>query len=138
MKAVKTKLQETKPDRVEAFEKGAQAFAKKIVGNFKDWEFYTGESMNPDGMIALLNYRPDGTTRTSSQRPHRSRAMCLRFTYSISRLLEGRPEGGQALGAGSSATCSYVHVYVCILARRLLFASEYRSYYGICATADGE
>lgn len=62
MKAVKTKLGETKPDRVEAFEKGAQAYAKKIVANFKDFEFYTGESMNPEGMVALLNYRADGIT----------------------------------------------------------------------------
>jgi len=62
MKAVKTYLQENKPDQVEAFEKGAQAFAKKIVGNFKDYEFYTGESMDPDGMVVLLNYREDGTT----------------------------------------------------------------------------
>jgi hypothetical protein len=54
MKAVKTHLQEKNPERVAAFEKGAQAFAKKIVGNFKDYEFYVGESMNPDGMVALL------------------------------------------------------------------------------------
>ena len=39
MKEVKKKLQETKPDEVAAFEKGAQAFAKKIVGSFKDFEF---------------------------------------------------------------------------------------------------
>lgn len=39
MKAVKTKLGETNPGRVEAFEKGAQSFAKKIVANFKDYEF---------------------------------------------------------------------------------------------------
>ncbi|KAH9951590.1 translationally controlled tumor-associated [Amylocystis lapponica] len=62
MKTVKTALQEKNPDRVDAFEKGAQAFAKKLVANFKDYEFYTGESMNPDGMIALLNYREDGIT----------------------------------------------------------------------------
>lgn len=36
MKAVKAKLDE---ERVEAFEKGASAFAKKIVANFKDYEF---------------------------------------------------------------------------------------------------
>lgn len=54
MKTVKTQLQETNPERVAAFEKGAQAFAKKIVANFKDFEFYVGESMNPDGMVALL------------------------------------------------------------------------------------
>ena len=54
MKAVKTHLQETNPDRVAAFEKGAQELAKKIVGNFKDYEFYVGESMSPEGMVALL------------------------------------------------------------------------------------
>jgi len=62
MKSVKAKLQETKPDEVAAFEKGAAAFAKKVVANFKDYEFYTGESMDPDGMCVLLNYREDGTT----------------------------------------------------------------------------
>lgn len=39
MKAVKEKLKQTNPDRVEAFEKGAQAYAKKVVANFKDFEF---------------------------------------------------------------------------------------------------
>jgi len=62
MKAVKAVLQESKPDRVAVFEKNAAAFAKKIVANFKDYEFYTGESMDADGMIALLNYREDGVT----------------------------------------------------------------------------
>lgn len=36
MKTVKAQLP---ADRVEAFEKGAAAFAKKIVANFKDYEF---------------------------------------------------------------------------------------------------
>jgi len=62
MKAVKAELEKSNPSRVDAFEKGAQAFAKKIVANFKDYEFYTGESMNPDGMVVLLNYREDGVT----------------------------------------------------------------------------
>lgn len=57
MKAVKTKLAEEKPDRVEAFEKGAAAYAKKIVADFKNFEFFTGESMDIDGMVVLLNYR---------------------------------------------------------------------------------
>ena len=39
MKAVKAKLQETNPDQVDAFEKGAAAYAKKIVAQFKDYEF---------------------------------------------------------------------------------------------------
>jgi len=59
MKTLKVKL----PDgQSEDFEKKASAFAKKIVANFKDYDFYTGESMNPDGMVALLNYREDGIT----------------------------------------------------------------------------
>ncbi|KAF8238722.1 translationally controlled tumor-associated [Tricholoma matsutake] len=62
MKAVKAKLQETNPGRVEAFEKGAQAYAKKIIANFNDYEFFTGASMN-DGMVVLLNFREDNITR---------------------------------------------------------------------------
>ncbi|TEB35688.1 translationally controlled tumor-associated [Coprinellus micaceus] len=59
MKTLKAKLPE---DQVADFEKKAGAYAKKIVANFKDYEFYTGESMDPDGMVALLNYREDGVT----------------------------------------------------------------------------
>ncbi|OBT64081.1 hypothetical protein VE03_06681 [Pseudogymnoascus sp. 23342-1-I1] len=64
MKAVKAKLTEkgASPEEVSAFEKGAAGFAKKIVGNFKDYDFFVGESMNPDGMVALMNYREDGVT----------------------------------------------------------------------------
>jgi len=49
-------------DEVKDFQAKANAFAKKIIGNFKDYEFYIGESMNPDGMVVLLNYREDGVT----------------------------------------------------------------------------
>ncbi|KAK4248373.1 putative translationally-controlled tumor protein [Corynascus novoguineensis] len=64
MKAVKSKLQEAgkSADEIKAFETGAQAFAKKIIANFADYEFYTGEKMNVDGMVVLLNYREDGVT----------------------------------------------------------------------------
>ncbi|EFY95658.1 hypothetical protein MHUMG1_04397 [Metarhizium humberi] len=65
MKAVKAGLQErnASADEITAFEKGAQAYVKeKLLPNFKDFEFYTGESMNPDGLVVLLNYRDDGVT----------------------------------------------------------------------------
>ncbi|EME85386.1 uncharacterized protein MYCFIDRAFT_60259 [Pseudocercospora fijiensis CIRAD86] len=64
MKTVKEKLKENGADEeaIKEFEKGAQGFAKKIVANFKDYEFFIGESMNPDGMVVLLNYREDGVT----------------------------------------------------------------------------
>jgi len=39
MKAVKEKLAATDPESVGAFEKGAAAYAKKIVADFKDYEF---------------------------------------------------------------------------------------------------
>ncbi|KAI0456145.1 Mss4-like protein [Xylaria acuta] len=47
---------------IETFKKGAAAVSKKVLGSFKDWEFYTGESMDVDGMVVLLNYREDGVT----------------------------------------------------------------------------
>uniref|UniRef100_A0A669CT77 Translationally-controlled tumor protein homolog n=1 Tax=Oreochromis niloticus TaxID=8128 RepID=A0A669CT77_ORENI len=50
VKAVKAKLQETKPE------------VKKILGNIKNYQFFTGESMNPEGMVGLLDYREDGIT----------------------------------------------------------------------------
>jgi hypothetical protein len=62
MKRVKAHLGEKDPERVNAFEKAAQNYAKKIVAGFKDWEFYTGDRMDPDAMVVLLNYREDGTT----------------------------------------------------------------------------
>jgi hypothetical protein len=64
MKKVKETMKEknASDEEIKEFETGAQTFAKKVVGSFKDWEFYTGESMDPDGMIVLLNYREDGTT----------------------------------------------------------------------------
>ncbi|KAG0079841.1 hypothetical protein BGZ92_000870 [Podila epicladia] len=69
MKAIKAKIQEAAAKDgkdadavVKAFETSAQAAAKKILGNFKDYEFYIGESMNPDGAVMLLNYREDGVT----------------------------------------------------------------------------
>lgn len=52
MKKVKAAMKErgASDEEVTEFEKGAQGFAKKIVGNFKDYEFLIGESMDPDGM----------------------------------------------------------------------------------------
>jgi hypothetical protein len=52
MKKVKEALKEKGADEsvITQFEKGAQAYAKKIVSNFKDYDFYVGESMDPDGM----------------------------------------------------------------------------------------
>lgn len=52
MKKVKETLKAngSSEDEIKEFEKGAAAFAKKIVANFKDYEFLIGESMDPDAM----------------------------------------------------------------------------------------
>lgn len=52
MKAVKAKLEENgaSAEEVTAFTSGAQNYFKnKLLPNFGDLEFYTGESMDPDG-----------------------------------------------------------------------------------------
>ncbi|KAG8452307.1 hypothetical protein GDO86_004205 [Hymenochirus boettgeri] len=62
LKLIKERLEETNPDRVKPFMSGATEMVKRILANFKDYQFFVGERMNPDGMVALLNYREDGIT----------------------------------------------------------------------------
>ncbi|KAI1819322.1 Mss4-like protein [Xylaria intraflava] len=64
MKKILKHLTEKKApaSEIETFKKGAATFSKKVLGSFKDWEFYIGESMDVDGMVVLLNYREDGVT----------------------------------------------------------------------------
>lgn len=52
MKKVKSALKDkgASDDEVKEFETKASAYAKKIVANFKDYEFFIGESMDPEGM----------------------------------------------------------------------------------------
>ncbi len=57
MKKTKQYLTEKNPDRVPAFEKGISTFIKKVIANFNDYEFYTGESMNPDVCAEYLLLR---------------------------------------------------------------------------------
>nr|ACQ58782.1 Translationally-controlled tumor protein [Anoplopoma fimbria] len=61
-KAVKVKLQESNPERVETFMAEMTKSVKVISENFKNYRFFTGESMNPEGMVALLDFREDGIT----------------------------------------------------------------------------
>jgi len=53
LKKVVEKMKEGGADeaKIKAFQKGVQEYyTKKIVPNFGDLDFYTGESMDPDGM----------------------------------------------------------------------------------------
>ena len=41
---------------------GAAEQIKHILANFKNYQFFIGENMNPDGMVALLDYREHSVT----------------------------------------------------------------------------
>uniref|UniRef100_A0A0D9QYJ9 Translationally-controlled tumor protein n=1 Tax=Chlorocebus sabaeus TaxID=60711 RepID=A0A0D9QYJ9_CHLSB len=62
MKSIKGKLEEQRPERVKPFMTGAAEQIKHILANFKNYQFFIGENMNPDGMVALLGYHEDGVT----------------------------------------------------------------------------
>ncbi|XP_060755011.1 translationally-controlled tumor protein homolog isoform X2 [Neoarius graeffei] len=62
MKTLRAKLEERSPERVQPFMVNVQAEVKKILGNIKNFQFFTGESMNVDGMVGLLDFREDGLT----------------------------------------------------------------------------
>ena len=57
MKKVLTKLEADAPDQVEVFKTNMNKVMKEILGRFKDLQFFTGESMDVDGMVALCEYR---------------------------------------------------------------------------------
>nr|CAH7754671.1 unnamed protein product [Callosobruchus chinensis] len=57
MKRLVAKLEETAPDQVEVFKTNMNKVMKDILGRFKELQFFTGESMEIDGMVGLMEYR---------------------------------------------------------------------------------
>lgn len=51
------KLEEKAPDQVDVFKTNMNKVMKDILGRFKELQFFTGESMEIDGMVALMEYR---------------------------------------------------------------------------------
>lgn len=103
MKKVKDalKAKDAPEETITAFEKGAQAYAKKIVANFKDYDFYIGESMDPDGMyvVTRFDYKPFAATDCHQQgHPHElPRGWNHSFRHSLEAWV-GRDEGLRGLG----------------------------------------
>ncbi|KAG0056737.1 Ribosome associating protein [Gryganskiella cystojenkinii] len=62
MKRLQKKLNFATEEETKAFQTEMATEVKKILGNFKDYEFYIGENMDPDAAVMLLNYREDGVT----------------------------------------------------------------------------
>jgi len=56
MKEVKAKLEKDNHPDKDLFQKNVQEFVKDVLGNFKDWQFFCGESMKPEGMLALMKW----------------------------------------------------------------------------------
>lgn len=54
---LKKEDEENGTDRAKVFQTGMPKLVKKILGSFKNWEFYTGESMNNEAMVGLLNWK---------------------------------------------------------------------------------
>jgi NH3-dependent NAD+ synthetase len=61
MKSVKASLEENKTAEVPKFMKGAAAFMKEsVMPEFKEFQFYLGETMNPEGQVCLVKWEDDG------------------------------------------------------------------------------
>jgi len=60
MKRLSEHIKEKDAARVATFQAKAQEFVKKVVAKFDDYEFYTGESMDPEAMVVLKYYKEDG------------------------------------------------------------------------------
>ncbi|KAF7269354.1 translationally controlled tumor protein [Rhynchophorus ferrugineus] len=57
MKKLIPKLEQEAPDQVEVFKSNINKVMKDILSRFKDLQFFTGESMEIEGLVGLLEYR---------------------------------------------------------------------------------
>lgn len=57
MKKVLAKLEEKAPDQIDVFKTNMNKVMKEYLARFKDLQFFTGESMDCDGMVAMCEYR---------------------------------------------------------------------------------
>jgi hypothetical protein len=46
-----------KGDKVDSFKANINKVMKELLGRFKDLDFYCGESMDPDAMVLILDYK---------------------------------------------------------------------------------
>ena len=64
MKALVEKMKETgkSEDEIKEFQAAAPKAAKKILGNWDNYDVYKGESMDETSMYILVDFREDGMT----------------------------------------------------------------------------
>ncbi len=61
MKKLKEHIEKTDKAAADAFQKNATEVAKKVLGAFDDYVFYTGPTQDTEGMIIICHYK-DGKT----------------------------------------------------------------------------
>ena len=55
---LQAKLVESDPNfNLDEFKSGMNKVMKELIGRFKDLQFFTGENMDIDGMVAMMEYR---------------------------------------------------------------------------------
>jgi hypothetical protein len=59
MAEVKKYLEADRPKEVDIFLKNVQAFVKDVLGDYKEYQLFCGESMQPEGMLALMKWEDD-------------------------------------------------------------------------------
>lgn len=64
VKGVNAKLKEkgTSEDTIKAFQSGAGAAVKKILGNYENYDVLMGQAMDGNAMHVLIDFRDDGVT----------------------------------------------------------------------------
>lgn len=60
MKDLKERLEADEYKGMDSFKKNCQAFVVEVLGEFKEYQFFMGESMAHNGMLALMRW--DGET----------------------------------------------------------------------------
>lgn len=50
-------MEENHPDQVEVFKTNVNKVSKELLGKFKDLQIFTGESMDCEGALAMVEYR---------------------------------------------------------------------------------
>ena len=56
-------MEEKHPDQVDVFKANVNKVMKELLGRFKELQFFTGESMDGEAMIAMMEYRDVGSTQ---------------------------------------------------------------------------
>ncbi|CAL1681988.1 unnamed protein product [Lasius platythorax] len=57
MKKLVARLEEKAPDQVDVFKTNMNKVMKDILSRFKELQFFTGSSMDIDGIVGLMEYR---------------------------------------------------------------------------------